>query len=129
MNVVLIPCKHLDRGKSRLTPHLSSRSRRVLCEFFLCHTLDVATQAVAADRVYVVTGDPRAGAIAAEFGVTAISDDDTDLHSALALRRAPIVAEPADCAALTLPIDLPLATPAALARLAGAAPAIVPDES
>jgi 2-phospho-L-lactate guanylyltransferase (CobY/MobA/RfbA family) len=40
-----------------------------------------------------------------------------------------VLAEAGDCAGLILPIDLPLATPAALARVAGAPHAIVPDES
>ena len=48
MIVILIPCKNLDRGKSRLAGCLTPRSRRALCEFFLCRTLDVATQTVAA---------------------------------------------------------------------------------
>jgi len=137
--IVLIPCKDLDRGKSRLAGCLSARSRRALCEFFLCRTLDVAAAAVGPVRVRVVTGDPRVAAVAAEYGVAAIADGDTDLNGALARGRAHVLAqvfdnalaEGGDCAGLVLPIDLPLATPAALARVAAAPePAvIVPDES
>src|ERR1700674_944144 len=111
---ILIPCKNLDRGKSRLGACLSPRSRRALCEFFLCRTLDVATQVLPAAWVRVVTGDPRVAAIAAEYGAGAIPDDDADLNGALARGRAAILAEAGDCAGLILPIDLPLATPAAL---------------
>jgi 2-phospho-L-lactate guanylyltransferase len=127
--VVLIPCKNLDRGKSRLAACLSPRSRRALCEFFLCRTLDVATQAVAPARVRVVTGDPRVAAIAAEYGAGAIPDGDAGLNGALARGRAQALAEAGDCAGLILPIDLPLATPDALAGVADAPHAIVPDES
>jgi 2-phospho-L-lactate guanylyltransferase len=126
--VILIPCKNLDRGKSRLAPCLSRRSRRALCEFFLCRTLDVATQVVAPSQVRVVTGDPRVAAIAAEYGAGVVADGDGDLNDALARGRDRIVAEAGDCAGLVLPVDLPLATPAALDRVASASCAIVPDE-
>ncbi len=125
--VILIPCKDLDRGKSRLAGCLSPRSRRALCEFFLCRTLDVATQV--SDRVRVVTGDPRVAAIAAEYGVAAIADHDAGLNGALERGRAAVLADAADLAGLVLPIDLPLATPAALARVASLPHVIVPDES
>jgi 2-phospho-L-lactate guanylyltransferase len=129
--VVLIPCKNLDRGKSRLAACLSPRSRRALCEFFLCRTLDVATEAAGPDNVRVITGDPRVAAIAAEYRVAAIADRDADLNGALALGRAHVLAEAAGSAGLILPIDLPLATPAALAGVASAPEdaVIVPDEN
>jgi len=131
MNVItLIPCKNLDRGKSRLAGCLSPRSRRALCEFFLCRTLDVATAAVGPENVRVVTGDPRVATLAAEYGVTAIPDRDADLNDALALGRDHALAEMGERAGLILPIDLPLATAAALARVMAApeAAVIVPDE-
>jgi 2-phospho-L-lactate/phosphoenolpyruvate guanylyltransferase len=129
--VVLVPCKDLDRGKSRLASCLSPRSRRALCEFFLCRTLDVATAAVGPDSVRVITGDARVAAIAAEYRVAAIPDGDADLNGALVRGRAHVLAERDDRAGLILPIDLPLATPAALAQVATAPEdaVIVPDEN
>jgi 2-phospho-L-lactate/phosphoenolpyruvate guanylyltransferase len=128
--VVLIPCKDLDRGKSRLAGCLSPRSRRALCEFFLCRTLDVATAAVGPDSVRVITGDVRVAAVAAEYGVAAVADGDAGLNGALARGRAHVLAQADGRAGLILPIDLPLATPAALARVAAAPEdaVIVPDE-
>jgi 2-phospho-L-lactate guanylyltransferase len=128
MNVVLIPCKNLDHGKSRLAACLSPRARRALCEFFLCRTLDVVTRAVPSEHVYVVTDDPRAAAVAAEYGAAAIRDGGADLNGALARGRAHALTETGDCGGLVLPIDLPLATPAALARVINRPHAIVPDE-
>jgi 2-phospho-L-lactate/phosphoenolpyruvate guanylyltransferase len=127
--IVLIPCKDLDRGKSRLAGVLSPRSRRALCEFFLCRTLDVATRAFGAARVRVVTSDPRVAAIAAEYGAGAVPDGGADLNGALEHGRAHVMAETGDCAGLILPIDLPLATPESLAGVAEAPHVIVPDES
>jgi 2-phospho-L-lactate/phosphoenolpyruvate guanylyltransferase len=126
---ILIPCKNLDQGKSRLAACLSPRARRALCEFFLCRTLDVATRAVAPACIRVVTSDPRAAAIAAEYGAGATPDGGAGLNGALARGRAQALAEAGDCAGLILPIDLPLATPDALAGVAHGAHAIVPDES
>lgn len=132
MNVkVLIPCKNLDRGKSRLAACLSPRARRALCEYLLCRTLDVATAATDSGAVAVVTGDPRVAAIAADYGVAAIPDGGADLNDALAQGRARILADRSICTALILPTDLPCATPAALARVIGAEgeAVIVPDEA
>jgi 2-phospho-L-lactate/phosphoenolpyruvate guanylyltransferase len=131
MTVILIPCKNLDRGKSRLAGCLSPRSRRALCEFFLCRTLDVATQTVPAGQVRVVTSDPRVDAIARDYGVAVIPDRGGGLNAALEDGRRELLAEGGDHVGLVLPIDLPHATPAELGRVASAAQevVIVPDEA
>lgn len=128
--IILIPCKDLDRGKSRLAACLTPRSRRALCEFFLCRTLELATATVSPARVRLVTSNRRAVTIAGEYGVAAIADREGDLNGALESGRRRILADVGDCAALVLPIDLPLATPAALGDVADAPQdvVIVPDE-
>lgn len=154
MNVaILIPCKDLDRGKSRLSACLNPRSRRALCEFFLCRTLDVATRTVPPAWVRVVTSDCRVHAIAREYGVAVIDDragdshrtrdlptrdlhagpdphGTLDLNAALDRGRHALV-ETGACAGLVLPIDLPLATAADLGAIAAASQdvVIVPDEA
>jgi 2-phospho-L-lactate/phosphoenolpyruvate guanylyltransferase len=131
MTVILIPCKNLDHGKSRLASCLTPRSRRALCEFFLCRTLDVATQAVTPERVRIVTSDPRVDAIARDYGVTVIADGGDGLNAALENGRRHVLAEGDAQAGLVLPIDLPLATPAELGRIVFAPQevVIVPDEA
>jgi 2-phospho-L-lactate/phosphoenolpyruvate guanylyltransferase len=131
MTIILIPCKNLDRGKSRLAGCLTSRSRRALCEFFLCRTLDVATQAVAPRQVRVITSDPRVDAISRDYGVAVIPDRGGGLNAALEDGRQHVLAEGASQGGLVLPIDLPLATPAELCKVASAAGEviIVPDEA
>ena len=130
MTVILIPCKNLDRGKSRLAGCLTPRSRRALCEFFLCRTLDVATQAVSPGQVRIVTSDPRVHTIARDYGVVAIPDRGGGLNAALESGRRNLLAEGAGHAGLVLPIDLPLATAAELGAVVFAAGevVIVPDE-
>jgi 2-phospho-L-lactate/phosphoenolpyruvate guanylyltransferase len=131
MTVILIPCKDLDRGKSRLAGCLTPRSRRALCEFFLCRTLDLATQAVAPQQVWVVTTDPRVEIIARDYGVAVIPDRGGGLNAALESGRRHVLAESGGHAGLILPIDLPLATPAALGTVLSAPQevVIVPDEA
>jgi 2-phospho-L-lactate guanylyltransferase len=130
MTVILIPCKNLDRGKSRLVDCLTPRSRRALCEFFLCRTLDVATKAVTPQQVRVVTSDPRVDAIARDYGVAVIPDRGGGLNAALEDGRRQLLAEGGAHAGLVLPIDLPLATTAELGKVTSAAGevVIVPDE-
>jgi 2-phospho-L-lactate guanylyltransferase len=131
MMVILIPCKNLDRGKSRLAGCLTARSRRALCEFFLCRTLDVATQAVTPQQVRVVTSDPRVDAIARDYGVAVIPDRGGGLNAALEGGRQNVLAEGGGRAGLVLPIDLPLATPSEIGRFASTPQevVIVPDEA
>jgi 2-phospho-L-lactate/phosphoenolpyruvate guanylyltransferase len=131
MTVILIPCKDLDRGKSRLAGCLTPRSRRALCEFFLCRTLDVATQAVTPRQVRVVTSDPRVETIACDYGVAVLPDRGGGLNAALEGGRRHVLAEGGGHAGLVLPIDLPLATPAALGTVLSATQevVIVPDEA
>jgi 2-phospho-L-lactate guanylyltransferase len=131
MTVILIPCKNLDRGKSRLAGCLTPRSRRALCEFFLCRTLDVATQAVASTQVRVVTSDPRVETIARDYGVAVIPDPGGGLNAALEDGRRQLLAEGGGHAGLVLPIDLPRATSAELGKIVSAPQevVIVPDEA
>jgi 2-phospho-L-lactate guanylyltransferase len=129
--LILIPCKNLDQGKSRLAPQLDLRSRRALCEFFLCQTLALATSMVSPGQVKIVTGDPRAAAIAADYGALSLPDPGADLNSALTgARRLLLSDRSSEPDVLVLPTDLPYATPNAIATvLAHAADiAIVPDQ-
>lgn len=113
--LILIPCKNLNEGKSRLAACLDMRSRRALCEFFLCRTLALATSVVSAAQVRVITSDSSAAAIAAEYGASHLPDDGANLNSALSEARANLVANAIEkFDAFVLPIDLPYATSASL---------------
>jgi 2-phospho-L-lactate guanylyltransferase len=128
---ILIPCKDFNRGKSRLAACLPSPARVRLCEFFLCRTLEAAVAAAGRRCVHVIAGDPRVAAVAAAHGVAIIDDGGAGLNGALMRARAKILSEARNCAALIVPIDLPLVSAGALARIAALpnAAAIVPDEA
>lgn len=128
---ILIPCKSLDRGKSRLSPLLDATARRRLCELFLRRTLTVAASLVCAQQVRVITSDNGAKAIADSFCVPTIGDDDAGLNEALgkACRRLAAVTDAARDL-LVLPIDLPRVTVDGLNAVLSASEDVVlaPDE-
>jgi 2-phospho-L-lactate guanylyltransferase len=118
---ILIPCKRLREGKSRLAPILSPAERQALCAGLLRRSLTLALTLRPAAGVSVITPDAEATAIAAEYGVDAIDDGGAGLNEALQRGRDRIVEKAGeDAAALILPIDLPLATAEAVGRAVGA---------
>jgi 2-phospho-L-lactate/phosphoenolpyruvate guanylyltransferase len=118
MSIVLIPCKNLSLGKSRLSCGLSQADRRTLCEQFLDRTILLATSTVGVSQVRLLTADASAIEIAARLGVATILDEGWDLNSALSSGRKRILDEEGTSAIVILPIDLPCATVHSLARIA-----------
>ncbi len=114
---ILVPCKSLRSGKSRLADMLSAAERERLCADLLRHTIGLALAVRPARQVRIVTPDQDVVAIAAGLGVAAIEDDGTSLNAALERGRAVILGESDGSATATiLPIDLPHATAADLDR-------------
>jgi 2-phospho-L-lactate/phosphoenolpyruvate guanylyltransferase len=126
---ILIPCKPLGEGKSRLAPILSPAERRALCETLLTRALGLALALRPAGSIRLITPDREAAALAHEVGIAAIDDGGTGLNEALARGRASIMAGDDGAAALILPIDLPYATADAIAGVLArdADIALVPD--
>jgi 2-phospho-L-lactate/phosphoenolpyruvate guanylyltransferase len=117
---VLIPCKSLQTGKSRLSVCLDGPARRDLCRQMLRHTFEYAVGAVAADNIRVLTSDTEAAMIARNYSIAAIADAGGGLNRALESARAALLAAGSiDGGLLVLPIDLPFACAAAI-REAGA---------
>jgi 2-phospho-L-lactate guanylyltransferase len=108
---ILIPCKALSEGKSRLSQLLSARARYELCAVLLDQSLRLAKLLAPSDRIWVVTADDAAATLARSGGVTVIRDHARDLIGALShgrdhiFQRNPAV----DNGLLILPTDLPLA--------------------
>lgn len=114
---ILIPCKALRDGKSRLASILSAAERQALCARLLRNALGLARTLQSARHVRVITPDAEVAAIAAEFGIGRINDGGTNLNEALERGRANIFEESGgDAEAIILPIDLPYATADAIGR-------------
>ena len=117
---IIVPCKGLGTGKSRLRECLGSHDRRELCEWLLVSTLRAAGTLVGAGRVHVVTSDAEADAVARRHGMRRIVDPGFGLNEAVELARTTLLAE-GRSSMMVLPIDLPYADVPALAIVAASA--------
>lgn len=117
MPLILVPCKSLARGKSRLSGVLSPEAREALCRQFLADTLRNAIAVAGEGSVKLISTDPQAQAMAAAFGVGVDATAWPDLNAALSGVRRQLLATPPARDMLVLPIDLPLSTPDALRRV------------
>ena len=115
---VIIPCKALAEGKSRLAPVLSRAARYELCAAMLQQTLTVALNVVSPSHIGLTTPDDFAKAMAFKFGTNVLADDGKDLNRALELARTVIQARSGELenGLMVLPIDLPLISAESLGR-------------
>ena len=105
---IIIPCKSLDEGKSRLSTLLGADTRKAICTRFLANTLQVVLSLVPTNRCHVVFRDAAAEAVVRASGAEIIADPGLGLNAALGSARDQICDQWAkDLAILILPIDLP----------------------
>lgn len=114
---ILVPCKGLSTGKSRLRKCLDAHERHDLCTRLLIFTLCIATRLVGVHRVHVVTSDAEVGAIVRRLGIRRIADPGFGLNEALDFARSALLSE-GRTDMLMLPIDLPYVDVQALANVA-----------
>jgi 2-phospho-L-lactate guanylyltransferase len=112
--MIIVPCKRLNHGKSRLAEVLAPEPRRRLCGDFLDLTLRRATE-LAPRRVMLLTDDRNAAVIGASRGVRVLPDLGSDMNTALIAAQGALLAEGLTGPAMILPIDLPFASTEALA--------------
>ncbi|HUH84089.1 MAG TPA: NTP transferase domain-containing protein, partial [Stellaceae bacterium] len=117
MLYILIPCKPLREGKSRLGDVLSDEDRYALCRRLLRNSLTLALELQYAAGVRILTSDPEASDLAAAHGVPTIDDGGAGLNEALRQARTGLLEATGGAATtLILPIDLPYATADAVER-------------
>lgn len=114
---VLIPCKRLTDGKSRLAPYIDAQTRRALCVALLQHTLLLASSVAGSRHVRLISSDEEACAMARRHQIATEMDDNTGLNNALDRGRTSIKDLADEVALLVLPIDLPWATQESLAAV------------
>src|SRR6185437_12942889 len=127
---VVIPCKALDEGKSRLSHMLPAAARYDLCVWLLDRTIKAAKTIAPSRRIFLVSADPAAVARARAHDISVIIHRG-DLNGALSVARARIRrVRPSDEALIVLPIDLVCADEVALRNaLRPSQVTIVPDEA
>ena len=131
MAIAVVPVKHFDAAKQRLTAGYEPERRRQLVGAMVADVLEAIGQARSVERTIVVTGDPIAQEIAAEAEAEVVPDpgDAGHIQATLAgIARAEV--DGCDCVVL-LPGDCPLLDPRELDKLLTGVPeryvAIVPD--
>ena len=125
MPLILVPCKSLALGKSRLSGLLSPEEREALCRQFLADTLRTAIELVGAASVKLISTDAEAQEMARGSGIEIYAEAWPDLNAALSGVRRNILASRAPRDIMVLPIDLPLATAGSLRKVLAAAGDIV----
>lgn len=114
----IIPIKRFGAAKTRLADVVAAAQRAELAAAMLDDVLAALARARQIERVLVVSGEPRAVAVAR--GATVIDDPDDGGHSqAAALGVTAALAAGAACVAL-LPGDCPLLSPDELDEALGA---------
>jgi 2-phospho-L-lactate/phosphoenolpyruvate guanylyltransferase len=114
--VAVIPVGTLEGSKSRLGETLDAEERRDLATRLLTRTLAAALATPGLAETLVVTPDDEVREIAARAGTRPIRQRSQGLNAGLRQARDEVIASGAD-AILVVPLDLPLISPDALARV------------
>jgi 2-phospho-L-lactate guanylyltransferase len=112
----VIPMKPLAAAKSRLAPHVTDAERAAIACHLARRVVAAAAQCPAIAETWVVGGDGAVRALAQELGAEWFDDGGAGLNAALDAAFAQWFAQSGD-AALFLPADLPLVTPADVANV------------
>jgi 2-phospho-L-lactate/phosphoenolpyruvate guanylyltransferase len=116
--IAILPIKHFDAAKQRLSAELSGGARRALAEAMFSDVLVALRRSEAIDSVLVVTADHGAQQIAGGYGAMVL-DDEEHGHTAAAKRGVRAAVEAEAQRALLVPGDCPLLDPAELDNLIG----------
>jgi 2-phospho-L-lactate guanylyltransferase len=113
----IVPCKRLNRAKTRLAHVLGPAERHALARAMLRDVLAVLTQVRGLDGVAVVTSDPEVSALA-DASVALVLDDPPNAdHSAAARAATAEVARRGVRGVLILSADVPLLTASEVERV------------
>jgi 2-phospho-L-lactate guanylyltransferase len=108
----VVPIKELDGAKQRLAPLLSPAQRRALIEVMMGEVLEAVAGAKSLAGVMVVTLDLHATALASRLGARVITDGARDGHTGSVTAGLKLLAREGRAGMITLPADIPAATPA-----------------
>jgi 2-phospho-L-lactate/phosphoenolpyruvate guanylyltransferase len=118
----IVPVKEVDRAKERLAPMLRPATRQALALAMLEDVLAALTATPGIAGLLAVTVDPAAGRLAASYGARLIEAGARDGHTGAVAAAMRLLAAEGRAGMLTLPGDIPLVTPAAVASILAAHP-------
>jgi 2-phospho-L-lactate guanylyltransferase len=116
----VVPVKERVSAKERLSPMLRPETRQALALAMLEDVLAALTPTPGIAGLLVVTVDPEAGRLAERYGARLIEVGARDGHTGAVTAAARLLAAEQRSGMLTLPGDIPLVTPAEIARLLAA---------
>jgi len=116
----VVPVKERVSAKERLSPMLRPETRQALALAMLEDVLAALTATPGIAGLLVVTVDHEAGRLAASYGARLIEVGARDGHTGAVTAAARLLAAEQRSGMLTLPGDIPLVTPAEIARLLAA---------
>jgi 2-phospho-L-lactate guanylyltransferase len=129
--IAVVPVKRFALAKSRLASGVDAARKPELVAAMVADVLEAIRGARTIEQTIMVTGEPRAQELAAEFGATVVPDPADAGHNEAALAGiARAEADGAECVVL-LPGDCPLLDPRELDKLLTGVPdpyvGVVPD--
>jgi 2-phospho-L-lactate guanylyltransferase len=120
--MILVPVKHLETSKQRLSPLLSPPERFALAEAMLQDVLAALDTCNHREHVALVSGDARAHRLARQYGFRILDDpDDPGETGAIEMATRAAIERGAEFT-LVLPADIPLITAAEVDDIFTAAP-------
>lgn len=111
----VLPIKRFGSAKSRLSKRLVPEQRAIVAEAMLTDVLAALARAQRVERTILVSGEPRAVAVATAKGVDVLDDDDHGHNEAASKGTDHAAQAGAECVVL-LPGDCPFLDPAELDR-------------
>ena len=127
----VLTVKRFDAAKQRLAEGMEADRRRALAAAMAADVLEAIGASRAVARTIVVSGEPGAQRIAAEFGAEVVPDPDDSGHIEAALAGIARAEAAGAGTVVLLPGDCPLLDPRELDRLLTGVPdpyvAVVPD--
>jgi 2-phospho-L-lactate guanylyltransferase len=123
MTVAVVPVKDLSRAKQRLAARLLPNQRRDLVLLMLEDVLQTLRRVPALSGIVVVTREGQVAERAALFGAEVLQEPANDGYSSAVERAAKELARRGEAAMLSIPGDVPGATPGEIERLIAACPA------
>jgi len=113
----ILPVKNLDAAKQRLVDVLSPAERRLLLRAMLEDVLATLSHVAALDGVAVVSRDPVAASLARSYGALLMMEaENRGQSAAVSMAAVRLAAEGVD-GMITVPADVPLATPAEIGKV------------
>ena len=119
---LLVPVKDLGNAKQRLGEAFDQARRSLLAEAMLRDVLTAAAGVASRLDVFLVTGDARAKALAAEFNFAVIEDTRNESETAAIAMATTWCESHGYDTTVVVPGDVPLVTAAELHRVLDAAP-------